>query len=706
MVDAIVRRGLYLLPRGDSQDFGRTSTFVPEREEMKTLAALTLSLFLTTGMALAGTPKDSDSQPPKAAAPAKPRAAKKAEKSDSAIAAEIEELRQALQSQQEQLQLLKEELAKRDRQIDEAREAAAAANARAADASAKAVEAVNSSTEVKTSAATLNTAVSELKASNEVLRTTVAKEQAEEKKAEETGPATIKYKGINITPVGFIAAETVFRNRATGGDIPTPMNAIPYPGNALSKVTENNFSGRQSRIGLLGETKTGSAKVSAYYEADFFGAGTTSNNRQTNSYVLRQRQLWGQATFDSGLQFTGGQMWSLATETRKGIQNRQEVLPMTIDVNYTVGFTYARGYGFRVVKDFGGKFAVGVSVEGPQSTFGGRGFSSISTAGVTTTQNFFINAPGAGGGLYNAFDATGYTVNKAPDVVFKAAADPGFGHYELFGIVSTFRNRIYPCAIVTPAASATVVIAGAGALTGTSPGITCTNTTPNASQAFNDTRTGGGVGAVIRVPLLAKKVDFGVKGLAGDGVGRFGAAQLADLTFRPDGTQALIRTAHGLATIEFHPTPKLDVYFNYGGEYAWRAAYTGYMTDTITTSLVDCAGTAGCPASGLQTITTHTTSTSKTGGYGSPFANNTNCSAEAAPSGSSAPGSGSCAGDIRFIQEGTLGFWHKMYQGPKGGVRWGIQYSYITKSGWSGAAGIQPKAVDNMVFTSFRYYLP
>jgi len=46
-------------------------------------------------------------------------------------------------------------------------------------------------------------------------------------------------------------------------------------------------------------------------------------------------------------------------------------------------------------------------------------------------------------GLYNAFDANGYTVNKAPDLIFKAAADPGFGHYELFGIVSFFRDRVY-----------------------------------------------------------------------------------------------------------------------------------------------------------------------------------------------------------------------------------------------------------------------
>ena len=45
---------------------------------MKKLAALTLSLFLVTGTALADTPKDADAQPAKAAQPAKPKAAKKA----------------------------------------------------------------------------------------------------------------------------------------------------------------------------------------------------------------------------------------------------------------------------------------------------------------------------------------------------------------------------------------------------------------------------------------------------------------------------------------------------------------------------------------------------------------------------------------------------------------------------------------------------
>jgi hypothetical protein len=689
---------------------------------MKKLATLTLSLFLVSGTAFADSTKNADPQPAKAQ-PAKPKAAKKADKSEAAIAAQLEELRQALQSQQEQLQMLKEELAKRDRQIDEAREAAAAANARATEASTKATEAVNTTAEVRSTAVALNSTVSGLKASNEALKNTVATEQAEAKKAEETGPNTIKYKGVNITPGGFLAAETVFRSHATSGDINTPFTGIPYPGNSLAKVSENNFTARQTRATLLVEAKIGNAKATGYYEGDFLGAGTTSNHRQSNSYVFRQRQVWGQVALDSGLSFTGGQMWTLATENKKGIQNRGENLTMQIDPQYVAGFTWARQYAFRVVKDFGGKFAVGVSVEGPQATFGGRGFSSVSTAGVTTSQNFFINAPGAGGGLFNAFDATGYTVNKAPDIMFKAAIDPGWGHYELLGIVSIFRNRIYPCAVLSPGATnaAGTVVLNGPALTGTTTGIACLNaagvqlTSSSVVGAFNDSRTGGGFGASATVPVFAKKVDLGIKGVAGDGIGRYGSAQLPDLTFRPDGTAALIRTVHGLARAEFHVTPKLDIYAYYGGEYAWRAGYTGYQSDAITTSLSYSTTTCvvnpvTCPT-GFQTtattITTHKTSNTGIGGYGNIAANNSGCSTENPPSGSSTPsGGGTCAGDIRLIQEGTVGFWHKFYQGPKGGLRWGLTYSYITKSGWSGAGSISPKAVDNMVWTSFRYYLP
>src|SRR5713226_1992687 len=581
---------------------------------MKKLAALTLSMFLVSGIAFADTPKNADPQPAKSAQPAKPKAAKKAEKPDLAIAAQLEELRQAVQSQQEELQLLKEELAKRDRQIDEAREAAGAANARAAEASTKAIEAVNTTAEVKSTAVSLNSTVSDLKASNEVLRTTVATEQAEAKIIAGESPTTIHYKGMTLTPGGFLAAETVFRNRATSGDINTPFTGIPYPNNALSKVTENNFTARQSRATLLAETSIGNAKVTGYYEGDFLGAGTTSNNRQSNSYVFRQRQLWANVTWTNGFSVAAGQMWSLVTESKKGIANRQEAFPLQIDPQYVVGWAWQRAYSFRVVKDFG-KFALGASIEGPQTTFAGRG----------SNNNFFFNTPGAGGGLLNFVDTTGYTANTSPDFLVKATLDPGWGHYEVVGILSPFRDRVYPC--------------GAQPLVAANFPAGCNGSFTSTAAAFNDTRVGGGVGATARFPLIAKKVDLVAHFQGGDGIGRYSSAQLKDVTARPNGTLAPIRSAAWLGMLEAHPTPKFDFYAYGGGEYAARTTF-------IFTNA------AGHPV-GV--------------GYGSPLVNNSGCSTETVPTtpatgpgGSAFPtGGGPCQADIRTIIEGTLGFWHK-----------------------------------------------
>jgi hypothetical protein len=692
---------------------------------MKKLAALTLSLFLSLGTALADSPKDTSKDTPKEAdaQPAKttPAAKPATTKSNAEIAAEMEELRQTLQSQQEQLQMLKEELAKRDKQIEEAREAAAMATSRATEANVKATEAVTTSAEVKSTTSALNTTVASMAAAQPAVNSAELGAAAPGQGGpEEKGPLTIRFKGVNITPGGWLEAATIWRSRALSADIATPFTTDPFTAADIQHMHENNFTGRQSRLTLLVEGKAGSVKGTGYFESDFLGAGTTSNNRQTNSYVFRQRQLWAQAALESGWIFTGGQMWSLATENKKGIQNRGENLPMMIDPNYVVGFTWQRAYAFRVVKDFGGKFAVGASIEGPQATIGGRGFSSVTTingaaapavivtAGTTTATNtnFFINAPGQTGGAYNAFDANGYTVNIGPDLVFKAAADPGYGHYEVLGIVSFFRNRIYPCGVV--GTTTTDTVKGTTSFTGE-----CTSPTPTAVSsfgAFNSTAIGGGFGASASLPL-GKKVDFGLKAVAGDGIGRYGAAQIADATARPDGSLALIRSAQGLAKIEFHPTPKLDLYAYWGLEYGWRAGYNGYaaITVTQTAAIPETATTPAIPATKTTKITTN-----GIGGYANVAANNSGCGTEGVPINQFNPSSGAnCAGDIRSIQEATVGFWHKLYAGDKGRMQWGLTYSYLVKNAWSGtggfptgSAGVGPKAVDNMIWTSFRYYLP
>jgi hypothetical protein len=57
--------------------------------------------------------------------------------------------------------------------------------------------------------------------------------------------------------------------------------------------------------------------------------------------------------------------------------------------------------------------------------------------------------------------------------------------------------------------------------------------------------------------------------------------------------------------------------------------------------------------------------------------------------------------------EGTVGFWYRFYNGPKGRFQFGPQYSYVTRNAWSGSGTPnEPHGLDNMVFTSFRYYLP
>src|SRR5258708_39147282 len=129
--------------------------------------------------------------------------------------------------------------------------------------------------------------------------------------------------GGSLTTGGFIQAATVYRQSAENAEINTQLNGIPFPGNALGKVSENVFSARQTRATLLAESKVGTAKLTGYFEMDFLGAGVTSNNRQSNSYVFRQRQSCAQAAFDNGFSITGGQIGSPATDNRNGLQNGQ-----------------------------------------------------------------------------------------------------------------------------------------------------------------------------------------------------------------------------------------------------------------------------------------------------------------------------------------------------------------------------------------------
>jgi hypothetical protein len=631
---------------------------------MRQGTALVLALLLTSST-FAGAQAGSTAKP-----------AKTVKKSaTSSVTAELQQMKQALEAQQQQIQQLSEELKSRDQALQQVQQRLDQNQAVASQAQSKADTAVAQSGQQEQTVTALKSDVADLKTNVANTALTVQETQKNAAASVES-PIALHFKGVTLTPGGFMVAETVYRPKATNADVNTPLNSIPFSGTTQGRLSEFNASGRQSRISMLVEGQLKGAKLTGYYETDFLSAGTTSNNNQSNSYTLRQRQFWGQAALSDGLSFTGGQMWSLVTETKKGMENRTEATPLTIDAQYTVGFSWARQYGFRVVKSFNNKAFLGFSIEGPQTTFGGHGFSNITTASTTNTtagalittstvQNFVFGAAGTGGGLFNP--TANYSFNRSPDFIVKAAFDPGWGHYEIFGVGSTFRDRAFPCAVVNAA----------------HPCFINGSTKPSVVGAFNDSRLGGGVGANVRIPLIAKKLDFGVHGLFGDGIGRYGTASLPDATAHPDGTLSLVRGGQALATLELHPTPRWDIYVNAGVEYAARTAYPGYL-------VIKADGTSSFGA----------------GGYGSRLFNNSGCSTETAPSNQFAPNSGTCNADTRLITEGTLGFWHRIYTGPYGKLQWGLQYSYLARSSWSGNNGIAPKAIENMFFTSFRYYLP
>ena len=196
--------------------------------------------------------------------------------------------------------------------------------------------------------------------------------------------------------------------------------------------------------------------------------------------------------------------------------------------------------------------------------------------------------------------------------------------------------------------------------------------------------------------LFAKHLELGFHFFGGSGIGRYGsAASLPDATIRPDGTIALLRNYQSLGTLVLHPTPKLDIYMNGGGEFSARAAYF------------------------------KTGATKSNEGYGAIGFSNAGCYTEVGPNttvGAGTTGSqgyilgglANCTADTRVLIEGTLGFWYRVYLGPKGRMLYGMQYSYYTRYTWagtppasgSGAGDPSPHGVENMFFTSLRYYLP
>lgn len=440
------------------------------------------------------------------------------------------------------------------------------------------------------------------------------KVQALESKGGEGGSKSagsgIKAGPLTITLGGFTELATIYRNRNQTTDVASNWNGgIPFANSPNHDLSEFRESARQSRLSILTEgPEVNGAKGEAYFETDFLGAAPTANSVESNSYNLRMRHIYADYTTAGGFQILAGQNWSLLTMQKKGMSPRGEAIPLTIDAQYVPGFNWTRNPQVRVVQKFSDLISAGLSAESPQAIAAGNVPSGVVYNNVGVSQ---LNP------------LTTYTTDKLPDFIAKLSFDPPFGHYELYGMSRTFRNLI---------------------------------------GGSDNSTTANSVGGSAVLPIVPKKFEVHLSALTGDGVGRYGSAQLPDFTFDSTGHIKPISETTALVGLIGYPTSDLTLY-GYGGvEKSNETAVS-----TVGTTLY---------------------------GYGNPGVNNSGCDTLG----------GTCQAQTKSISQITIGGWWKFYQGHIGYMQLGLQASHTKRETFDATSGGAPSASMNVVMASFRYY--
>jgi hypothetical protein len=160
-------------------------------------------------------------------------------------------------------------------------------------------------------------------------------------------------------------------------------------------------------------------------------------------------------------------------------------------------------------------------------------------------------------------------------------------------------------------------------------------------------------------------LDFQLTFLVGRGIGRYGSAQLPDVTVRPNGELATVEAYQTLAGVIYRPTAAWTVYSYVGLEHADSQHYA-VVVDGVTLGY----------------------------GYGSPLYDNSGCHIE---------GSTLCAANTRDIEQATLGTWWKFDRGWINNFQVGAQISYTRRETFDGIGG-DPNVGMTVGMVSFRYY--
>ena len=461
------------------------------------------------------------------------------------------------------------------------------------------------------------------------------------------------FDGIHVSMAGsYVAMEGVARqhNEVANGASNPPFGSpgIPLQNSALYTEREFRASAQQSRIGLkaTGDIDP-NQHLKGYYEMDFLGASTDANNRESNSFTPRIRQVFGE--YDNDIyrfHVAAGQAWSFLTQNRVGLLPNSENIPLTIDAQYVVGFDWLRNPQIRFVQQLSDIAWVGVSVEQPAAVFPGS--PSAATVPPPAPIVTSINNTCTGPSHLNLLTTCSNDI--APDVIEKFALDPGFGHYELLGLERWFTDQV-------------------------------ANT--NVPNSWSQKVTfGWGVGGSFLVPAIPKFLDLQGSVLYGQGIGRYTASQLPDAVIGPNGALTPVTELSFLVGAVAHPFAGNDIYAYFGQDQTYANSWNVAGTQ----------GGWGNPNFVNNGCVDQSFAGASLGAYNTPIAGFT------------------CTFDVQKTQEFTIGVWQDAYKGDMGRVRVGAQYQYIRLTAFpgvptgTGTPNQGLKVDNNMVFFSLRYY--
>jgi hypothetical protein len=448
------------------------------------------------------------------------------------------------------------------------------------------------------------------------------------------------YKGVTVTLGGFAEAASIYRSRDETADISSSFSKIPFANDPAARSPELRGTARQSRVQALVQ-----GDISPTTHAIFYGEFDFQGAAQTANSNQSD-------SYNPRIRNVYGEMdwdksgWHVLAGQNWSLVtlNNKGITPRNELIPPEIDAQYIPGFAW----------ARQPQIRVTKDFMDHQLWVAVSAENPQTTFGNVTAASGAAitdnqsptNGYFAASGAaTTYSLNKYPDLVAKVAYESKFMdrtvHLEAFALGRSFYDRVLLTAPTAASAAA---------------GINVGN---------NDHTTyGGGVGVGVVANLFPKLLDFQGSFLSGSGIGRYGSGGLPDVTSTANGALKAIPENMWLAGLTLHPVSQVDVYVFGGGE------YEGQATQSI---------------SGVSSLF----------GYGNGVtASNAGCYVI----------NGSCSPLTKSLNQITSGFWDRIYQGSFGRVQVGLQYSYTLRDTFADTAGRAPKAYDNMIFTSFRYY--